>query len=86
MQVCITVGDETFYTVQSPTVLRLIECSLEHYALQVGAGIRLGQVHGHGLACADTRDETAVLVLVSEFVESLDAVLERPDIAEAGIG
>ena len=34
----------------------------QHYALQVGTGIRFCQVHRHGLSGADTRYKTAVPV------------------------
>ena len=37
----------------------------QHHALQVGTGIRFGQVHGHGFTGADAGYETAVLVFVT---------------------
>ena len=58
---------------------------LEHHALQVGTGIGFGQVHGHRLAGAHARNETGTLVLVAEFIQGLDAVLQGPDVLETGV-
>ena len=86
MQVRVAVGDETLHTVQAPAVVRLVVGSFQHDALEVGTGIRLGQVHRHRFAGADTRDEAAVLILVAKFVQGLDTILQRPDVTEARIG
>ena len=45
VQVGVTVGDETLHAIQSPAVFRLVESGFEHHALEVGAGIRLREVH-----------------------------------------
>ena len=58
---------------------------LEHHALQVGTGIGFGQVHGHRLAGAHARDKAGTLVLVAEFIQGLDAVLQGPDVLETGV-
>ena len=56
-----------------------------HHALQVGTGIGFRQVHGHRLAGAHARNETGTLVLVAEFIQGLDAVLQGPDVLETGV-
>ena len=86
VQVSVAVGDESLHTVQAPALVGFVVGSFQHDALQVGAGIGLGQVHRHGFAGADAGNETAVLVFVTEFVQRFDTVLQRPDVAEAGIG
>ena len=85
VQVGVAVGDEALHAVQAPAVVGLIVGGFQHDALQVGSGIGFGQVHGHGLSGADAGDEAAVLVFVAELIERLDAVLQRPDVAESGI-
>ena len=45
VQVGITVSDETLHAVQTPAVVCLVISSFQHYALEVGTGIRFGQVH-----------------------------------------
>ena len=86
VQVGIAVRDETLHAVQAPAVVGFIVSGFQHHALQVGTGIGFGQVHGHGFTGADAGNETAVLVFVTELVKSLDTVLQRPDVAKAGIG
>ena len=82
----VTVGDEALHTVQQPATLLLGPGGLQHHALQVGPGIRLGQVHGHGLAGADTGDEFLTLLFGTELIEGFAAALQAPDILETGIG
>ena len=86
VQVGVAVGDEPLHTIQAPALVGFVVGSFQHDALQVGAGIGLGQVHRHGFTGADAGNETAVLVFVAEFIQRLDTVLQRPDVAEAGIG
>ena len=68
MKVGVSVGDETFHAVQQPAIFFFVESCFQHHGLQIGAGIRLCQVHRHRFSGADTRNETAVLVFVSEFI------------------
>ena len=85
MDVGVTVRDETLHAVQPPTVILLVEGGLQHDALQVGTGIRFGQVHRHRFPGTYTRDEAAVLVFVAKFIQRFDTVLQRPDVSETGI-
>ena len=85
VKVGIAVGDEALHAVEPPAACGFVVGGLEHHALEVGAGIRLGEVHRHCFAGTDAGDETGVLVLVAEFIEGFDAVLQAPDVAEAGI-
>ena len=86
VQVGVAVGDETLHTVQSPALVGFVVGSFQHDALQVGAGIGFRKVHRHRLTGADAGDEAAVLVFVAKLVQRLDAILQRPDVAESGIG
>ena len=85
IQVSVTVGDETLHTVQAPAVVCLIVSSLQHHTLQVGTCIRFCQVHRHGFTGTDTRDESAVLVLITELIQGFDTVLQWPDVTKTGI-
>ena len=59
---------------------------LEHHALEVRTGIGLGQVHGHGLAGADAREEFLPLLFGTELVQGVGAALQAPDVLERGVG
>ena len=83
--VAVAVGDETLRAVQTPATVLLVVGGLEHYALQVAAGIRFGKVHGHGLAGTHTGDVFLALLLRTEAIEGLYAVLQGPDVLETGI-
>ena len=72
----VAVGDESFYTVEQPASVFLAVCSLEHYALQVGTGVRFGKVHTHCLACTNTRNVFLALLFAAELIESLDTILQ----------
>ena len=85
MDVGVTVGDEALHAVQVPALVFFAVGGLEHHALQVGTGIGFGQVHGHRLAGAHARDKAGTLVLVAEFIQGLDAVLQGPDVLETGV-
>ena len=85
VNVGVTVRDETLHAVQVPALVFFAVGGLEHHALQVGTGIGFGQVHGHRLAGAHARDKAGTLVLVAEFIQGLDAVLQRPDVFETGV-
>ena len=82
----VTIGDEALAAIEQPAVVLLAPGCLEHDALQVGAGIWLSKVHRHGFAGADAWNKTLALVFVTELIKGLDAVLQRPDVFEAGIG
>ncbi len=84
MYVAVSVGDEAFNTVHHPRTVLFLG-SLEHDGLEVGTGIRLSEVHRHGLSCADTRDVLLLLLVGSEFIYRLGAVLESPQVLEARI-
>ena len=86
VDVGVAIGDETLHTVQSPALVLLVIASLEHHALKVGTGIRLGKVHGHGLAGAYTWNVLLALLLGAKLIEGLYTVLQAPDVLEAGIG
>ena len=86
VDVAVAVGDEALHAIQAPAVLLLIEGGLEHHALQVAAGIWLGEVHRHCLAGAHARDVFLALLLGAKLIESVDARLQAPDVLETGIG
>ena len=85
VDVAVTVGDEALHAVKVPALVFFAVGGLEHHALQVGTGIGFGQVHGHRLAGAHARDKAGTLVLVAEFIQGLDAVLQGPDVLETGV-
>ena len=85
VDVGVTVGDEALHAVQVPALVLFAVGGLEHHALQVGTGIGFGQVHRHRLAGAHARDKAGTLVLVAEFIQGLDAVLQGPDVLETGV-
>ncbi len=85
VNVGVAVRDEALHAVQVPALVFFAVGGLEHHALQVGTGIGFGQVHRHRFAGADARDEAGTLVLVAEFIERLDAVLQGPDVLETGV-
>ena len=59
----VTVGDEALHAVEIPALVFLAVGSLEHHTLQVTTGIRLGEVHTHGLASTHTWDVLFALLL-----------------------
>ena len=85
VDVAVAVRDEALHAVQVPALVGFAVGGLEHHALQVGTGIGFGQVHGHRLAGAHARDKAGTLVLVAEFIQGLDAVLQGPDVLETGV-
>ena len=85
VDVGVAVGDEALHAVKVPALVGFAVGGLEHHALQVGTGIGFGQVHGHRLAGAHARDKAGTLVLVAEFIERFNAVLEGPDVLETGV-
>ena len=85
VDVRVTISDETLYTVQAPAVLLLVECCLQHYRLQVGTGIWFSEVHRHSFSGTYTWDVTFSLVFVAKLIESLDTILQRPDVLESCI-
>ena len=86
VNVGVAVRDEALHAVQVPALVFFAVGGLEHHALQVGTGIGFGQVHRHRFAGADARDETGTLVVVTEFVQGFDTVLQGPDVFETGVG
>ena len=86
VDVRVAVGDEAFDAVQAPALLFLVVGGLEHHALQVAAGVGLGEVHAHGLALADARYVLLALLVAAELVEGVYAALQAPDVLEAGVG
>ncbi len=45
VKIGIAVGDEALHAVEPPAACGFVIGGLEHYALEVGAGIRFGEVH-----------------------------------------
>ena len=86
VNVGVAVRDEALHAVQVPALVGFAVGGLEHHALQVGTGIGFGQVHRHRLAGANARNEAGTLIVVTEFVQSLDTVLQGPDVFETGVG
>ena len=82
----VAVRDEALHAVQVPALVLFAVGGLEHHALQVGTGIGFGQVHRHRFAGANARDKAGTLVVVTEFVQGFDTVLQRPDVFETGVG
>ena len=85
VNVGVTVRDEALHAVKVPALVGFAVGGLEHHALQVGTGIGFGQVHRHRFAGAHARDKAGTLVLVAEFIQGLDAVLQGPDVLETGV-
>ena len=75
MDIGVTIGDKALDTVEVPLLVSLVVSSLEHNRLQVTTCIRLGQVHRHRLARADTGEEALTLILRAKLVKRLGAVL-----------
>ena len=86
VDVRVAVGDEALYAVEQPAAFFLAVCCLEHYALQVGTCVGLGEVHTHCLAGTNARNILLALLLVAELIESLYTVLKAPYVLEAGVG
>ena len=84
VDVGVTVGDESLHAIEAPGAVGILR-GLEHHALQVAAGIGLGEVHTHGLACANARNILLALLLRTKLVECVDTALKAPYILEAGI-
>ena len=59
---------------------------LQHHGLQVAAGVGLGQVHRAGLAARYPGQILGLELLGRELVQRLGAVLQTPDVLEAGVG
>ncbi len=58
----------------------------EHHGTQIRSGIGFRKVHRAGRAGRHPRQELLFDFLGSEFVQRLGAVLQAPDVLEAGIG
>ena len=86
MNVGIAIGDEALHAVQTPRAVFFTIGGFEHHALQIRTGIGLCEIHRHRLACANTGDETGMLLLRSKLIERFDTVLERPNVDKTGIG
>ena len=85
VDVAVAVGDKAFHAVEPPGAVGILG-GLEHDALEVAAGIGLGEVHRHALAGANTGNEPLALVVVPKLVEGVDAALQAPDVLETGVG
>ena len=85
VDVAVAVGDEALNAVKHPGAVLFLG-GAEHHGLEVGTGVGFGEVHRHGFAFAHAGDEAGALVFVTEFVEGFGAVLEAPEVFEAGIG
>ena len=82
----VAVGDEAFHAVQQPCLLLLRPCSLQHHGTEVRTGIGLRKVHGARRARRNPRQVFLLDLLRSELIERLGAVLQSPDVLEAGVG
>ena len=85
VDVTVTIGDETLHAIQSPSAVGILR-GLKHHALQVAAGIGLGEVHRHTLAGTHAGNVLLTLLLAAELIECVDTALQRPNILETGIG
>ena len=84
--VAVAVGDETLHAVQEPCALLLRPRGLQHHGSQIRTGVRLREVHRTGRTGRNPRQVLLFKLLRGELVERLGAVLQAPDILEAGIG
>ena len=82
----VAVGNEALHAVEQPGLPLLRPGGLEHHGTQVRTGIGLREVHGAGRAGRHPLEELLLLLLRGELVERLGAVLQAPDVLEAGIG
>ena len=81
----VAVGDEALHAVEVPFAGFLAIGGLELHGLQVGARVGLGEVHGVGVALGGPGQVAAFLVVAGELVYRLGAVLQSPDVGEAGV-
>ena len=86
MNVSVSISDEPLHAIQPPAIFSLIECCFKLHPLQVGTGIRLSEIHRHGLAGADSWNIFLSLLVIAECIESLYAILQRPHVVKPGIG
>ena len=84
--VSVAVGDEPFHAVQQPSPFRFVPVGLQHYGLQVAAGVGLGQVHRAGFAPRYARQVFRFDLFRSKLVQRFGAVLQTPDVFESGVG
>ena len=82
----VTVCDETLDTVEQPHAALLAPRGLQHGRLQVAAGVGFGEIHRAGLAARNAGDKLGLELLVAEFAYDVHTSLQRPYIAESGIG
>ena len=80
------VGDEAFVAVEIPFSGGRVLRGLEPHGLQVGTGIRFGQVHGAvGFAAGKPRQIALTLVFVAEFTDGLGDILQTEEVLQRGV-
>ena len=82
----VAVGDEALHAVQQPGLLLLRPGGFQHHGAQVRTGIGLRKVHRARRACRNPRQILLLDLFGGELIERLGAVLQSPDVLEAGIG
>ena len=85
VDVRVAVGDEAFHAIQSPTVFFFIISSLEHHALKVRASVGFSKIHRHGGTLTYAWDILFSLLVRAEFIQRVDARLQRPDVLKSCI-
>ena len=82
-----TVGDEAFHAVQIPFAGLGILRGFEPHGLQVGTGIRFGQIHGAvRFTAGETRQITLTLIFIAEFTDGFGNVLQTEQVLQGCIG
>ena len=71
--VAVTVCYKALHSVEKPATVFLRVCGFEHHTLQIRTGIRLGEVHAHGLARTYTGYVFFSLLFAAELIERVYA-------------
>ena len=80
------VGDEAFVAVEIPFAGGGVLGGFEPHGLQVGTGIRFGQVHGAvGFAAGKPRQIALTLVFIAEFTDGLGDILQTEQVLQRGV-
>ena len=80
------VRDEALHAVEIPLAVGVLR-GFQAHGLEVGAGIRLGEVHGTvGFAGDEARDVFLALFLGAELANGVGDVLQTEEVLEAGVG
>ena len=80
------VRDEALHAVEVPLAVGVLR-GFQAHGLEVGTGIRLGEVHGAvGFAGDEARDVFLALFLGAELADGVGDVLEAEEVLQAGVG